>query len=264
MKHQNTTMQTAQDTLITVLIGVALVYGLYLGVEQSGYQWQWYRVWGYIVIVEQGEVYAGDFLYGLRDTIYIVVYAMIASMIFGVVLAWGRMADGKIANGLSSLYTVIFRNTPILVQIYIFYFLVAPIFNMDRWIVGILALSLYEASFVGEIVRGAMQSVSRQQWEAGKALNMPDHYILVRIIFPQALRLMIAPLTNVAINLLKHSSIVSVIAVYELTTTARDAVSDTFVTLEIWIVVAVLYWLLAAVFATVSRRIEKTITWQEV
>lgn len=259
-----TFVQSIKDKLTTTLIGGVLVYLLYLGVEQSGYTWQWYRVWEYILIFEDGEIYAGDFLYGLVDTVYIVAVAMVLSLLFGIVLALGRMADGKIANGLSSAYTVVFRNTPILAQIYIFYFLVAPIFNLDRWVVGILALSLYEASFVGEILRGAMQSVSRNQWEAGRSLNIPERHIIVRIIFPQALRLMIAPLTNVAINLLKHSSIVSVIAVYELTTSARDAVSDTFVTLEIWIMIACLYWLLAAVFATTSRYVEKSIKWTEV
>ena len=123
-------------------------------------------------------------------------------------------------------------------QIYIFYFLIAPIFDLNRLVTGILALSLYEASFVGEIIRGAIRSVPRRQWEAGRALNLSAGHIVVYIIFPQALRLMIAPLTNVAINLLKHSSIVSVIAIYELTTTARDAISDTYVTLEIWILIA--------------------------
>ena len=256
--------QRIRHILTTTAIGCSLLYLLYIGVQQSGYAWQWYRVWEYILIFEDGTVYAGDFLYGLKDTIYIVICSLILSLLFGIVLAAGRISSGKIANFTSSTYITVFRNTPILAQIYIFYFLIAPIFNMDRWVVGVLALSLYEASFVGEILRGAIQSVSNRQWEAGRSLNLSTYRIVTRIIFPQALRIVIAPLTNVAINLLKHSSIVSVIAIYELTTTARDAISDTFLTLEIWIIIACFYWLLAAIFATISRRVEKSIKWIEV
>lgn len=246
------------------LIAVVLAYGLYTGVAQSGYQWQWYRVWEYIVIYDDGTYYAGDFIYGLWQTLILVALSMGLAVVFGIILAMGHLADGKIANALPKIYTTLFRNTPILVQIYIFYFLVAPLFNMDRWVVGILALSLYEASFVGEIIRGAIGAVSQNQWQAGYALNLPKHRIVTKIIFPQSVRLMIAPMTNVAINLLKHSSIVSVIAVYELTTTARDAVSDTYITLEIWIIIGALYWLLAGVFAFLSRTIERSIKWTEI
>lgn len=241
-----------------------VVYGLYLGVEQSGYTWQWYRVWKYIIVIEDGHVYAGDFIYALFDTIHIAGVSLVLSLGFGAVLAGGRLSKGYIARGCAGVYVAVFRNTPILVQIYVFYFFIAPMFDMDRWVVGVLVLSLYEASFVGEILRGSIQSVSRGQWEAGLALGIKPWCVVWRIIIPQALRLMLAPLTNVGINLLKHSSIVSVIAVYELTTTARDVISDTFVTLEVWIVVACLYWILAAGLATISRYVEKSIRWKEV
>ncbi len=262
MRHSM--QQKMRHTFMTAGIAVIWVFVLYVLVQKSGYAWQWYRVWEYIIIFEDDTVYAGDFLYGLVDTVYIVLWAMVLSVLFGTILAAGRIAEGKIANMVCSLYVIVFRNTPILVQIYIFYFLIAPVFNMDRLVVGILALSLYEASFVAEILRGAIRSISKHQWEAGRALNLGTYHIVTKIILPQAVRIIIAPLTNVAINLLKHSSIVSVIAVYELTTTARDAISDTFLTLEIWILVACLYWILAAIFATISRYVEKSIKWTEV
>ena len=119
---------------------------------------------------------------------------------------------------------------------------------MDRFVTGVLVLSLYESAFIGEIIRGAISSVSKTQWEAGRALRLSQPIIVYKIIMPQALRLMIAPLTNVSINLLKHSSIVSVIAVFDLTTAGRDIISETYIAMEIWITVAVFYWLISASF----------------
>lgn len=247
--------------LYSAIVISLVVSGLYYVFANTDYPWQWYRIWDYIVVWDEGELWAGDLLYGVQHTLYLVICSIILSCIFGILVAWGNFAKGKIANITAKGYVTFIRNTPVLVQIYLTYFLIAPILGMDRFVTGVLVLSIYEGAFVAEIIRGAIQSINRGQSEAASSLGLSKTQTTIKIIFPQALRLIIAPLTNVSINLLKHSSIVSVIAVQDLTTVGRDLISDTYLAMEIWLAVAVLYWILSAIFAVIGRFIEKRIKW---
>ena len=245
----------------SIVFLVAIAYGFYWLFSQTDYPWQWYRIWEFFAIYDDGKWWAGDFVYGMEQTIYIVFSSIILSTCIGAMIAWGHFAKGKLAYACAKAYVTCIRNTPVLVQVYLIYFILAPLVSLDRFATGVLVLSIYEGAFVAEIIRGAIQSVSRGQWDAGYALNLKSSSIVRKIIFPQALRLLIGPMTNVAINLLKHSSIVSVIALQELTTVGRDIISETFLALEVWIAVALLYWLLSAAFAGIGRLIEKQIKW---
>ena len=256
-----TISKSAKQNSLTILVLLLFCTGLYILISKTDYPWQWYRVWEHITVYDEGQWWAGALLFGLEQTIYIVILSIIGATTIGIVLASASLSKGKLAQSASKLYTVLFRNTPILVQIYCMYFLISPMFNMDRFVTGVLVLSLYESAFIGEIIRGSILSVSKTQWDAGRALRLSQPVIVYKIIMPQALRLMIAPLTNVSINLLKHSSIVSVIAVFDLTTAGRDIISETYIAMEIWITVAVFYWLISASFSYVGRRIESHIKW---
>ena len=238
-------------------------YGLYLLFQQTDYPWKWYRIWEFFAIYDEGEWWAGEFLYGVEQTLYIVLNSIVLSFVIGAVIAMGHFAKGKIANAVARGYVTFIRNTPVLVQIYLMYFILSPMLGLDRFVTGVIVLSIYEGAFVAEIIRGAIQSVSRGQWEAGHALGLKPTTTMYKVIVPQALRLLIGPMTNVTINLLKHSSIVSVIAVQDLTTVGRDLIADTYLALEIWIAIAFLYWLLAGVFASIGRMLEKQIKWTQ-
>ena len=252
--------KTKQYTLSTMIL-LGICYGLYALFSQTDYPWQMHRVWQYFAVYDEGQWWAGEFLYGMARTVQLVLYAIALSFVIGGVIAWARFARGKIAGGVAIFYVTFIRNTPVLVQIYLMYFILAPMMGMDRFVTGVVVVSMYEGAFVAEIIRGAIQSVSRGQWEGGYSLGLSTRVIVYKIICPQALRLMIGPMTNVSINLLKHSSIVSVIAVQDLTTVGRDLISDTYLTLEIWLAVALLYWLLSGAFALLGRFIEKQIKW---
>lgn len=251
---------TKQYIYSTVIL-IAICYGLYYLFSTTDYPWKWYRIPEFFAFYDEGEWWAGEFLYGMEQTVYIVLSSIALSFFIGVVIAVANFSKGKIAQTFAKTYVTFVRNTPVLVQIYLVYFVLAPMLGMDRFVTGIIVLSLYEGAFVAEIVRGAISSVSRGQWEACYSMGMRPFSIVRKVIFPQALRLLIAPMTNVTINLLKHSSIVSVIAVQDLTTVGRDLISDTYLTLEIWIAIALLYWILSAIFATIGRILEKRIKW---
>ena len=104
-----------------------------------------------------------------------------------------------------------------------------------------LCLALYEGAFAAEIIRGAIVAVKRGQWEAGRSLGFSEFHLYRDIVLPQAVPLMLPPLGGVLVNLVKHSAIVSVIAVFDLTTQARNVVSDTFMAFEIWLTTAAMY-----------------------
>ena len=247
--------------IISTIILVGICYGLSALFSQTDYPWQMHRVWQYFAVYDEGQWWAGEFLYGMARTVELVLCAIVLSFAIGALVAMARFVRGKIANGVAIAYVTFIRNTPVLVQIYLMYFILAPMMGMDRFVTGVVVVSMYEGAFVAEIIRGAVQSVSRGQWEGGHSLGLSKRVIAYKIICPQALRLMIGPMTNVTINLLKHSSIVSVIAVQDLTTVGRDLISDTYLTLEIWIAVAFLYWVLSGAFAVIGRLLEKQIKW---
>jgi polar amino acid transport system permease protein len=133
------------------------------------------------------------------------------------------------------------RNTPLLVQLFIFYFVVSPIIGIDRFWTGVLALSFFEGSFAAEIIRGGVQSVPRGQVEAADALGFTPYDRFRDIVLPQAIPLILPPMTGLVINLIKHSAIVSVIAIAEMTTEGLNIISETFMAFEIWFTVAAIY-----------------------
>ena len=128
--------------------------------------------------------------------------------------------------------------------------------GIDRFWTGVICLTFYEGSFVAEIIRSGIQSVDRGQWEAGDSVGLRRRDIYRYIVLPQAVPLMLPPLTGQIINLIKHSSIVSVIAVADLTTEGRNIIADTFMSFEIWFTVAAIYLVM-----TVSLSV--FVTWLE-
>jgi len=163
------------------------------------------------------------------------------------------MSGSISGKALATFYLEVVRNTPLLVQLYLFYFVLSPIFGVDRFWTGVICLTFYEATFVAEIIRSGIESVDRGQWEAsdGMGLTRSDTYRYV--ILPQAVPLMLPPLTGQIINLIKHSAIVSVIAVADLTTEGRNIIADTFMSFEIWFTVAGIYLIITltlSVFVT--------------
>ncbi|MGI9487090.1 MAG: amino acid ABC transporter permease, partial [Geminicoccaceae bacterium] len=120
----------------------------------------------------------------------------------------------------------------------------APIFEIERFWTGITFLAFCEAAFSSEIIRGGVLSVQRGQWEAASALGLIQTDVYVKVILPQALPIMLPPLTSAVVNLIKNSAIVSTIAIFDLTTEGRNIIADTFMSFEIWFTVAAIYLVL--------------------
>ena len=224
-----------------------------------GYNWQWYRVPQYIYRVIDGELIWGPLVRGLWVTLEIAAYATVLTLFIGLVTALLRLSNSYAGHLLATVYLEIIRNTPLLVQMFVFYFVLAPIFGLDRFWVGVLCLAFFEGSFAAEIIRAGILSVSRGQWEASYSVGLNRAKTYSYVVLPQAVPLMLPPLTGLIINLIKNSAIVSVIAVFDLTTEGRNIIADTFMSFEIWLTVAAIYLLLTITLSLLVTVLEKRI-----
>jgi polar amino acid transport system permease protein len=226
-----------QFTLFALLLGWLVLRGA----QAMGYNWQWYRVPRYLWRVIDGQVIWGPLLKGLVVTIEISLWATALALVLGLVTALLKLSRSYSGRFLAIGYIEIIRNTPLLVQLYVFYFLLAPVLGLPRLWTGIIALAVFEGAFAAEIMRAGILSVGQGQWDAASALGLDRAKSYRLVVLPQAVRMMLPPLAGVLVSLVKHSAIVSVIAIFDLTNEARNVISDTFMSFEIWLTVAAIY-----------------------
>lgn len=214
---------------------------IFAGAQSMNYNWQWYRVPRYLYRIIDGEFIPGLLLRGLVVTLKITFYSMILTFAISLVTALLRLSGSISGRLIATIYLEAIRNTPLLVQLFLFYFVLAPIIGIDRFWAGVLCLAFFEGSFGTEVIRAGLQSVPRGQYEAADAIGLNRLDRLRYVVLPQAIPLILPPMTGLVISLVKHSAIVSVIAVAELTTQGLNIISETFMAFEIWFTVAAIY-----------------------
>lgn len=195
---------------------------------------------------------------GLVVTLQISAVSAVLGLILGVILGLGSLSRSRLIRWLVLAYVDFIRGTPLLIQIFLVFFALPMIgIRFDEFWAGVIALSLNAAAFVAEVVRGGVGSIERGQTEASMAIGMRHRQILVHILLPQAYRQMVPPLTNELISLVKNSSLLSVISVYELTRAGQAIISVNFVPFEIYTLLALYYYVLIKAISWVSARIER-------
>ncbi|MDG2405058.1 MAG: amino acid ABC transporter permease [Paracoccaceae bacterium] len=226
---------------IALLFFAGLGYLIWQGAESMEYRWQWYRIEPFFYRVIEEEIIWGPLIKGLFQTLKLAGAAGIFAILIGIFTAIARLSNSISGRIISTCYLEAIRNTPLLVQLFLFYFVLAPIFGIDRFWAGVLCLAFYEGSFAAEIIRSGIMGVDRGQFESADAIGLSAIDKYKDIIVPQSLPLILPPLTGLVISLIKHSAIVSVIAVAELTTAGLNLIADTFMAFEIWFLVAGIY-----------------------
>ncbi|HEY5672326.1 MAG TPA: amino acid ABC transporter permease [Malonomonas sp.] len=224
-----------------MLLAGGCAWGLLQGAENLGYNWHWARVPRYLLLHTEQGWQAGPLLQGLWLTLEITAISLLLSMVIGLLTALMRLANSPMARGIARVYLELIRNTPLLIQIFIIYFVFAPILDLGRFSSAVLALSLFEGAYASEIIRAGILAIPRGQWEASVSLGLTNAQGYRWIILPQALRQMIPPLTSQGISLVKDSALVSTIAIYDLTMQGQQIIAETFLTFEIWFTVAAIY-----------------------
>ena len=234
----------AGGTLAFLLL--ALIF--YFSFHQISYRWNWAAVSKY-----QTTLFSGWLV-----TILISLVSLLLSTLIGVVFALVRRSPFLPARYFGHLYVELVRGTPLLVQILIFFYVVADSFHMgNRYVVGVLILSFFSGAYISEIVRAGIESIGQSQLESAKAIGLTRAQTYRYVIFPQALRLSLPPLVGQFVSLIKDSSLLSIIAVNEFTQAARDVNSVTYSTLECYIPLAIGYLLLTLPISLWLRALER-------
>ena len=180
----------------------------------------------------------------------------IASMI-AFLGAIAKLSQNGMISGAATFYTSLFRGVPLLMQIYMIYMGLPQLgYVIDAVPAGIAALSLCYGAYMTEIVRAGMQSISRGQWEAARSLGLSPFSVLSKVILPQAIPLVIPPIGNQYISMLKDSSLVSVIGIWELMYLSRNLGSKTFQHLEMLVLAALIYWFMSIILEFAQRKLE--------
>jgi His/Glu/Gln/Arg/opine family amino acid ABC transporter permease subunit len=190
--------------------------------------------------------YFPDLLRAAYMTAKYTLFGFTGGAILGLVLALMRLSRLRLLRLPARVYTELFKNTPLLTQIFIIYFGLASIgLVLEAFVAGALALMLFYAAYLSEIFRGGLQGVSAGQREAALAIGLPPQAVYGRVILPQAVRLALPATGNMLVDLLKSTSLMATIAGAELMTVARNVTAETFQALEVYLVIGAIYFALA-------------------
>ncbi|WP_133010325.1 amino acid ABC transporter permease [Marinomonas flavescens] len=202
----------------------------------------------------------GPILWGLIVTLKLSFVALIFAMIIGLCTGLARISDNPALRYFAITYVEIIRGTPLLVQIFIFYFFIGTVLDLDRFTAGVAALSVFTGAYVAEIIRSGIQSIHPGQMEAARSVGMNYFQAMIHVILPQAFKRTLPPLAGQLINLIKDSSLVSVISITDLTKAGREVVSSTFAPFEVWFTVAIMYLVLTGGLSWVIQKLEKRLS----
>ena len=195
---------------------------------------------------------------GLFTTVYISAVSIVIATVIAIVGAIAKLSNNGFAFAIASFYTSLFRGLPLLLQVYLIYKGLPQIgFMVDAVPAGITALSLCYGAYMTEIFRAGIQSIPRGQWEASRALGFKFSLIMRKIILPQAVPIIVPPTGNQFIAMLKDSSLVSVLGVWELMYLARTLGQRDFRHMEMLLTAAMIYWALTIVLEVIQARIEE-------
>jgi polar amino acid transport system permease protein len=205
-------------------------------------------------------------LNGARVTISLTILAVSAGLVLSLFIALGKMSKNAVINKICGAYTFFFRGTPLLMQLYFIYYALPEISRIfliqtgfaeaDRFIYAFVAYSLNSAAYCAEIIRAAIQSIDKGQFEASRALGLSYAQTMRLVIIPQSIRRLIPPVGNEFIMMLKDASLVSMIALVDITKATRNIEGSTRSAL-VYIPAMVLYLVITAVFTYMFHRMEK-------
>ena len=195
---------------------------------------------------------------GVFTTLYVSAISIAIAFAIAIVGAVAKLSSNGFAFAIASFYTSFFRGLPLLMQVYLIYLGLPQLgYVVDAVPAGIMALTLCYGAYMTEIFRAGIQSIPKGQWEASRALGFKFGLTMRRIVLPQALPLIIPPTGNQFIAMLKDSSLVSVIGVWELMFLARTLGAKDFRHMEMLVTAALIYWLLSIMLELIQSRIER-------
>ena len=251
---------TPVSIFIYCLIVSCILYSSFRGAQSMGYNWQWYQIPKYIYSYTDEGFQFGELMLGLWTTITLSFTAFFLALIIGFWVALLRLSGLFIGTKIAICFLEFVRNVPLLVLVYLFYYVLGPVFKYDRYTASILCLAVYHSALISEILRAGINAVVQGQWEAAKSIGMSKMQTYIYIILPQSVRFLLPPMTGEVVHMVKSSAIVSVIAVAELTTLGQNIISDTYMAFEIWFTIAIIYMIVIMILSIGASQVEKRYT----
>jgi polar amino acid transport system permease protein len=272
------------DAALAALVAAGLAYFVWRTNTVLSYRWNWGAVWPWVARydAQAGGWIPGAILQGLATTLRLAVFGLLLASLIGVVMGVMRTSRRLLPRMIATSYVMLIRNIPPLVFVFVFVFFITsqimpslgiaelarglspaaqwwlsiffgPIARIENFIVGLVCLAAFTGAYVTEIVRAGIESVPRSQIEAGESLGLTRLQVMRDVVLPQAMRNVVPPMANQFIQMIKDSSLVSVVSVQELTFVAQDIQTSALRVFEILLFVAGLYfvicWTLSLVFA---------------
>lgn len=200
-------------------------------------------------------------LQGALVTLQLSVIAMVFAVVLGLLIALARLLGAWWLRALAAAYVEVVRDIPLIVQLLVLYFTLPQIgITLSAFMAGVIGLSLNLAAYLSEVFRAAILSIDEGQKEAGVSLGMSRTKIYIRVILPQALKIAIPTVGGYFISLLKDSSLVSFIAVNELLRHGSIIINSTFLSMQVYLMVAMIYFVMSFVASRLVVRIELWLT----
>lgn len=260
------------DYLLITLLAFSAGYIIFRVTVALDYNWNWAVIPQYLFRYDddKGRWVANYLTEGLLTTLRLSIWSSLLALLLGLIVALARTSKSLYLNLISRCYIELMRNLPPLVIIFICYFFLAdqliPVIGIDElaesapeklkalitfffdrpgslsvFLSAVLTLALFESAYVAEIFRAGIESIERHQWEAAHALGLSRTHTFRYIILPLAIRRILPPLAGQMISLVKDSAIVSVISIQELTYQGTQLMASTYLTIEVWVTIGVMY-----------------------
>jgi polar amino acid transport system permease protein len=230
--------------LVVILSFLAAVAVAFARVD---YEWNWSAVWDY----------REKFVQGWFVTVALSLAALVCSTVVGSLAAAMLRSGNTLLEAAARVYVELIRGTPLLVQLLIGFYVVATAVGLEnRYVAGVLLLSLFSGAYMADIFRGGLDAIPRAQIDSGRAIGLTPWQSLRLVVLPQAVRLVLPAVAGQLVSLVKDSSLLSVIAISEFTLNAQEVNSFTYSTLESYLPLAAGYLLLTLPLSGLARWLE--------
>ena len=234
--------------LAHLIVVAVFASGIALAFTRVEYAWNWAAVWDY----------RQKFVQGWWITVGLSLASLLASCVVGGIAALMLRSRLVFVEAAARVYVELIRGTPLLVQLLIGFYVVASAVGLEnRYVVGVLVLALFSGAYMAEIFRGGLDAIPRAQIDSARAIGLTPAQTLRLVVLPQAGRIVLPAVAGQLVSLIKDSSLLSVIAISELTLNAQEVNSFTFSTLESYLPLAAGYLVLTLPLSAVARLLER-------
>ncbi|HEX5773014.1 MAG TPA: amino acid ABC transporter permease [Geomobilimonas sp.] len=196
---------------------------------------------------------------GIVVTFKVTIGAILLSLVLGLLTGLGRISGNRFLNGIASVYVEVIRGIPLLVQIFYIYYALGRIVHVPDMLSAIIAMAVCYGAYMGEVFRAGIQSIPKGQMEAALSLGMTRSQAMGHVILPQAVKVVLPPIGNEFIALLKDSSLVSILAVSDLLRRGREYASESFAYFETYTIIALVYLIITLILSKLIGMMEERI-----